>query len=401
MSFEELEKIIKDNGYDISFLNKQLIDELMEKGTIAKISTIFNSIKNNKLDFLIDDKKNAKLLVQYLLHSEPEMISKTCDYLKAHGILNERYVKAYKSLFFQANTQPSDSVSDDIEVQKATHKYQHTKDSDDVKIVGRHNDFFKNIEILKILGYDDDSELIENNVKLLTMSNKAVLRHVKELQLYDYPIGSDTFPLSAINASRIMELSDRFIELGEENYILRYASRLLAYVDGTLERLYALKAKGLPYHTKYGNEDKLLSYVTNLKLSCHLTQEQIDEAIPKDVDILLNGNKYSNLLNSQLPATISDETLADSMIENIENRYKETNWHYNFNGVIISRKKLLRNYEFLKNTEMLTDEEKNPNQMLFVSAINNSTLNSEQIEKVSNALMDKLEIGGNNGISKK
>ncbi len=397
---EKLKEILNKYHYDIANLSSASLEKLLN-GDIAKIEEVFKAITKNDLNFLIEKKENSSFLTLCLLRANPELIDRTCEYFKKHGICNEEYIKSYKSLFFEPSYEKDDDSEKEVNRKNNNKISSSSNDTKSEKVVGRGKDFFENIDILKTLGYEDDDELIKNNIKVLTTEHKKLLRNIKALQLYEYPIGSDTFPLSALSSARIMELTDKFIELGEEQYILRYASRLTAYVDGEVERIYALKKRELPYRTRYGNDEKLLSYVTNLKLPCGLTEEEIKKIVPRDSEALLRGNKYSALLDKYLPCSIHEETLEDPIIKRIDETYMVSKWQYKFNGVVISRKKLLRNYEFFKNTDLLSNDEKDPSQILLVSAIDKSFLNMEEIRKVNDAVTEKIKVGGNDGIFKR
>ena len=157
----------------------------------------------------------------------------------------------------------------------------------------------------------------------------------------------------------------------------------------------------MPYKVTVGSTEKLNKYVTNLKLDCGLTEKEIEQCVPKDCDAILKGNKFSELLNEYLPVAISDDTLSNPIIKEIDERYTRTQLSYNFNGVIISRNKFLRNYEFLMNTNLISNEDKDVEQIMLVSAIHNSKLSMEEIEKVNNGLNGCMHLGGNDGVLKK
>lgn len=396
---EDLQNIFKKHHYDLSILNDDLVKLLLNSGNLEQIESVFLSIEKNHIDFIKNDAKHGELLVKFLLESNSELIDDVCQVFK-NAYVNSEYLKCYKPVFF-----PSDGefigLTDDVIRKKqqgeATTQGENKKQS---TVVGRHRDFVENLKLLEDLGYDRKT-LLERQVCLLTMSNSNLIRHLKELKLYEFPIGHEKFPLSALSSCRIMEISDGFIELGEEKYILKYSSRLSAFVDGTLERLYALKKEDMPYAINSNGDKKLRSFVTNPNLPCGLSEEKIEEIVPKDSESILKGNKFNVLLDSYLPLEISEETLTDPVIQSIEERYKVSNWSYNINGILVSRKKLLRNYEFLINTELVPEEDKDVEQILLVSAIYKSKLNMEEIEKVNNGLNSCMIVGGNDGILKK
>ncbi len=392
---EELVALFKKHGCDLSLLNDKLINSLMLKGDKEKIDATLESIQHSDIKFILEDSKRGKLLTQLLLSSNAELITETCKLFRENNISVRTYINVYKAVFF-----PS-SEKDETEMELVHRRSGRESDSDephegqiaddDLEVVGRNADFFQNLQMLKEVGQHDERELIANNVKVLTLRSTTLARRLKELELYEFPIQKSTFPLSTLSSSHIMELTDSYIELGEEKYILTYASRITAHTDGVIERIYALKTKGYPIYSSMGKGDKLIKYVTNLKLPCPVRDDELDAIIPKDVEVLLKGNKYALLLDKYLPSTISPETLEDPNIKRLDDLYKRSAWSYNFNGVIISRKKLLRNYEFLKKTPLIDADSKNVAAILLVSAIHNSILNTDNLQKVNDAIASSYD----------
>lgn len=396
---ESLEEVLTAHGYELSTFKDEQIELLLQKGDIEKIEAILTSIEKNHLGF-VRNSKSKSLLVDFLLESDSDLIDEMCKIFNDSHV-NGEYLKSYKSVFFPSSLEEGILTNDGSKKKRESKSsIRVEKSAQRQKPVGRSKHFLENLRILESLGCDR-KVLLENQVKLLTDSPSKLLRNIAELRLYEFPIESDHFPLSTLSAPRIMELTDGFIEVGEENYILTYSSRLTAYVDGTIERIAALKKAGLPYSVEMGGERRLLRYVTDRRLPCGLTEDQINESIPKDSDAILAGNKYNSLLDEHLPSVISEITLNDPTIQNIEQRYKNSEWSYRINDVLISRKKLLRNYEFLMNQDFISREEKDTEQILLVSALYNSKLNMDQIEKVNNGLISCMALGGKDGVLKK
>lgn len=400
LSLDDLKSVFEKHNYDLSMLSEDLIELLTSEGDAEKIESVLSSIDKNGLNFV---KKDSSLLVSLLLQSSGELIDEGCKVFRDARV-DLRFLKNYIAIFFPSREEVSET--EEIFKKKTVHRNVDIIDSEDnnakrKNIPGRHKDLPKNLELLKSMGYDT-KHLLERNIALLTLPHHTVIRHLKELELYEFPVHSGRFPLSALSSYRIMSLADEFIELGEESYILENASRLATCQEGTTERLYALKKNGLQYMIEVGNGKKLLSYVTNPRLSCGLSPDEIDGTIPHDADKILNGNKFNDLLDDYVPMKISDETLESPFVKQLDERYMHSNLSYNINGVLISRKKFLRNYEFLMTTDLIPQEEKDTEQIALVSAIYKSKLSIEEIEKVNNGLNSCMVIGGgNNGLLKK
>lgn len=395
---EQLQGVFEKYNYDFGILNAELVETLLINGDLEHINDVFSSLEKNHIDFL---KKNGKFLTKFLLESSSKLIDEGCKIFSSANV-DKEFLKSYKPIFFSSPQEEIEDVDDVVHKRARRDKTIERNPSLDCFIgAGKHEDFLENLELLEELGRDR-KYLLENQANLLVMSNARLRRHLNELKLYEFSIDSPKFPLSALSSPRIMEIADGFIELGEEKYILNYASRLFAFVDGTLERLYALKKENRPYRGSIGKEDRLLSCVTNPKLPCGLTAERINEIVPKESENLLKGNKFNELLNEYSPLKISEETLNDPIIVNLDRRYKNSAWSYNIDGTLISRKKLLRNYEFLMDTHLIPNDEKDVEQILLVSAIYKSKLNMSEVEKVDNGLRSCMSIkGGLDGVLNK
>lgn len=406
ISKEILQSIFEQHGYDLKNFDDDLVNLLMSNGNVENINGVFESIKRNNLKFLNNDRKNAEILTKFLLESNEKLIDDGCKIFKQKH-LDSDVIKYYKVIFFPSVDEmiTSDSSVVRRNIRRARKQNPESKKNSessliDLNISGKHEDFLKNVELFDKLGYDIGT-LLERNGKLMTTSHKIVLNHISELLLYGYPVGDKNFPLSAISSYKIMELTDGFIEVGEEDYVKSYPSILTAYNNGTLERIYALKKHDLPYKVSVGSKERLSTYVTKTKFNCGLTEKEIEECIPKDCDKILNGNKFSELLDDYLPLSISNDTLSNPVIKAIDERYTRTQLSYNFNGVIISRNKFLRNYEFLMSTDLIQNEDRDIEQIMLISAIHNSKLSIGEIEKVNNGLNGCMNLGGNNGVLKK
>lgn len=393
-SKEELAVVFNNYGYDIGILNDEQIDLLIREGNIDIIDEVFESIKRNNLDFLSNEKKNAKLLTNFLLDSNGEIIDAACKIFK-DAIVSTNLLKNYIPIFFPSVEEQA--VNEVVLKRKRRTSSNSGESNTDAKesdrINGKHSDFLKNLEILEKMGYER-RYLLERQIALLTISNSSLKRHIKELELYEFPINDEKFQLSTLISHRLMEHADRFIELGEEQYITKYCSRLYNVREESFDRLYALKALGLPYNRAFDGGYAIKQEVYNLKMSCGVSDEKIEEVVPKEVDTLLKGNKYKELLDKYLPLEISEEILNKDVVVSMDNHYKHSNLTYNIDGVLISRKKFLRNFEFLAKTDLIPNEEKDLEQILFVSAIYNSKLNMNQIERVNNGINVCNRIGG-------
>lgn len=392
---EDLRDLFNKYDFDYSILDENLTSKLMTNGSLDKIEEVLNALSVNRLGFV---KKDGRLLTKFLLESSAELIEEGCQLFSDSHVSGE-YFSCYKPIFFPTAEEVNGKEY------KTERRYIKRSGGDIIDAVpnesnqefyGKHRDFLRNLELLESFGYNR-KDLLERQIAVLLSTNSYLLGHLDELKLYDFPVGQGRFPLTTLLAPRIMEITDGFVELNEEDYILNYSSKLTSYTNGVLDRLYALKKEGMEYENVYktGRRD-FKGFVTNLNLSCGISKDRIKEIVPHDVEKFLEDDPYNMLLDEYLPLTISNDTMADPIIMALEEN-KRSNWSYNFNGVIISRKKLLRNYEFFMKSDFITPEEreKDREHILLVSAIRGSRLNSEEISKVNDVIMSSVQLGGN------
>lgn len=395
---DDLRDVFEKNGLDFSKINKNYLKILQTKGDLDNIEGVFRAITSNRMNFLLDSKKE-KLLVQFLLYSNENTINDVCQLFKENSVSSD-FFASYLPVFFASE---NGELKREKNIRKRklseTSEYQKEEKNNNLNVVAMHNDFIKNFNYMKNNFQIDSKKLLEREVRLLTLSHELLLRRIEELELYGYDIHDSKFPLSTLTSSNIMEHTDRFIELGEEQYIKRFASKLTYNCKDIAERIYAYQYQGLDYYSgKYYGTIKM--EVTDLKSSCAIPEYAIKQIVPTDVDDLLYGDKYKQIIDFYPARKISDETLREPIIMDLDEKYKVNESTYKFDDILISRKKVLRNYELLKTTPLLSPEEKDIQRMLLVSTINNSLLNSSQIEFIDRKINGVFNKGGRDGVSK-
>ena len=399
IDIDDLRKVFSKYGYDLSSLDSKYIKALQEEGNLENIEGVFRAITDNRMTFL-QEKRKTKLLTQFLLNSNEKIINEVCSVFKDNYV-SSSFFTSYLPVFFPSEDRRSAKSRKRKKTTDKRDKKEVSDLEDGLTVKGLHKDFIKNLEYMKNNFDVEEKTLLERGIRLLTLTHDALLRHIEELELYGYDIHDSKFPLSAIGASRIMDSTDCFIEVGEENYIKRFASRLLFTCEDIVKRIYAYQESGLEYHSE-GRSGAIKTNVINLCSDCELSQMTIDSLVPDCTFELLSGNKYKELLDSYSPRKISDKTLGDPVITSLEERFKVSDSVYKINDITISRRKVLRNYEFLMNTDLIDISEKDSHRMLLVSAINNSLLTSSEVEEIDRGISEVLGIkGGKNGLSKK
>jgi len=380
INLDNIKLIFEKNGFDRDILSDSLLELIISKVDCAKVDSILRSLRTNDIVDLFD---NRKVLTRLIIDSDKKIIDEYCELFNKYD-LSKDYIKKYIAVFFPSNGREEKLFDSSVEFE------------------GRSNDFIKNLEILSNLGYDSKT-LLERNVMVLLEKNSKIIKSITELSMYGYDLENNNVSLSALRSQKIADITDAFIEIGEEEYIRKYSSALTRFTDEGLDRLYALKAKGIPCFTD-GARKTLRKYVLDSSVKCGVTPEELYSYVPNDSVKALRGNKYKTLIDNETTLTISKETLEDPIIEQLDERFKINGNTYNMDGVLVSRIKLLRNYEFLKQTDKMTEEEKDVIEILWVSALYNSRMTISQMERIDNCLnICKVAAtnGGKDGILKK
>lgn len=405
---EELEQLFSRYGYNFSAFDQNYVDALLNRGNLEQYTNIFEALKSNDVPFA---KESAKSLTQFLIYSKPEIIENMCNIFKENGIMIED-AKGYITAFFPGGSgKPIENGGGG------------GWNPDDLYIKGTYDNFIENYLYVKENFQCDMKWFLEKESMLLIASHEKLVKNIGKLALYGI-ILEDGKKSYTLTATRPMDNADRLIEVGEESYIYKYPTILTKNCDLISRRIYACNFLGYDYHSKH-RDGAFLTSLTRLDKPLELPSEAAKDGVSGGEKIivpqelisnngfvvpdyaleLLESDKYkmySNILKDAHPDQVSSETYEDPIVKSLDNNYKATNGSYVIDGTIISRKKFLRNYEFLMKTKDIPDDKKNLGDILLVSAISNSLLSEVEVEKISKVLGNSIKPeGGNYGLSTK
>lgn len=150
----------------------------------------------------------------------------------------------------------------------------------------------------------------------------------------------------------MIDIYDTALEADAKEYALNNLSSLAPSTRYKFNLIKAAKALGMP------DSDIFRGYrAPNRELSLNLKKLSLNPHLSTDIDKqnelygkvnieIPNFRVYDNLFDIVNPINVSEEVLDDKNIKAIE-RFKESEELYNFNGVKISRRKVLRLYSTL------------------------------------------------------
>lgn len=335
--YESLEKR-RDELLENSLINYQLLlqEYGIEKGTynvelITKNSVADTKYILNKLSKM--DIKDPESIIHILTTSNKSIVDQI-NFLREKGILQNIFIGQHNNLFDENNNEyrALSANLDYLNENKINPFY--FEQSQDVLLLEKEK-FSKSIKTLK-------------DYKLLANMNKNVK--------YDFLVSDNL-------ESRI----DSILELGYEKNVEENLN-LLNHDEKKWQRIRVLNELNQPVESTEDLE-KVLS-VSNFFIPDSKLSDYIYNAVPDVLSIKINN------LNS-LPIQEDETNLND---------YNHTNRTYKIGDVIISKNKVARNLEKLKDIPMEQEER------LLVSVVSGSTLNEEEYKSIRKALNPKLTL---------
>ncbi|MBQ4263159.1 MAG: hypothetical protein IJB83_02805 [Bacilli bacterium] len=378
ISNEELIDIFKEYGYNFLLVSEKMREYAKIYGDLDNIRYMFEFFKDNNVKFSENDEKYL-----YILFKSDEVcinnLKSICD---DYGFELNSLLNRTPSVFW-----------DSIKRDKVNRKPGPPRPGgDEVSLSGSNGDFKKNVELIKSLGYPV-KESYDKCSSVFVCSYRKLKGNVDDLIRYgiDPNNFSKIIKLTGLTSSNILNTIDRFIELGELDYLFDNTSRLALDCNHVIfHRLYKVKKHNMENPTNpidYKNISKTgsISYKSFIT-SYHDTTLKIN-----------NDNK--NLVNNFVePCVLFDEDkekviraldegknddkdpLEMSDIKFLEENYKVNDLVYSVCGFTFSRLKVLRLYSSLENVDIDLDD------LLFYCLTYNSMLTKEDVEVIKNEI---------------
>ena len=185
-------------------------------------------------------------------------------------------------------------------------------------------------------------------IAALSFSSRKIKENIANYDFYGIPRDKYAKTITCLKASDPLSTMDIFIELGYQDYILNNLSRLTRrYDDLMFYRIVKAFQNGQLHDDLYFNKDKplMLGDITNASSKMFgITEENKEKEVGQYKPKFLA--KYNEIVDNTKNNGPLSLVLEDKLIKKLE-VYKEDELKYNFNGIIISRLKVLRIYETL------------------------------------------------------
>lgn len=322
---------LKNCGYDIDKIATDKLNFLLKYADMAeleKVLTYLISLNNSLIDIYSDNG------LYILVNTNYEMVTKINDLL-TKNIINLSFLNQNPQVFFDKD------IINNIE--------------------GLNSVLSNNIALL-----NRNYEIANNYIgELLLMDNQTLENNINTLKKYN-----PKFNKNILSNSKLLDCLDLFIELGFSNYIKDVnldidENSFIVFKRCYVSKLINFQSKNLKDKIETGlnfyiNDSELDEYIIN----------NVSDYIPKDI---------SNILDNS-----SQNVISDNELKQFE-KYAKDNLTYDFNGILISKNKILRNLSCLENSNLdyCYDD------LLFSAIIYGSILDYEQIEMIKNFIYNK------------
>lgn len=369
---EQLTELFNKYGYDFNKVPKEFQLKLLSKGNSNTIEEMFNCMPNYGIKF--SEKNKATLYL--ILKSSNNALEKMRELSQKYGFNFHDTLKNIPASFIHK------SKNTDI---KKNRNYQ---SEDEKELIGAFEDFCENIEIIDNLGYNIPIAM-KKAISVFTKSSSKIKRNIELLREYNFfdgnNLASTGFVLSGLKSSNLQEMIDIFIELDELKYVRDNSSRLVLDTDSyIIRRLYFAKKNGINNYKRQKGDKTILTGIISDEADKSMDIYIDLNSIKHNVFDELTDREIADYLDRKLKET-NDDVDTYQEISILDNNYTRDDYTYNFNGTIISNKKVKKIYPLLLKEYPELDRKK----LLLYAITYNSMMSSEEFENISNIIIAK------------
>ena len=390
LDYNEVLELFKKYNYDFDSLKPKQKDFILTYASILNMTEVFETL--NKLNFPhFNLPKDSSKLSAILINCDRETIEMVVEFSKSRGITPYNLTSLIPVLV----EQKSKSLKRTTNVS--------TKKEETPLISGKSKDYMDNVEFLENKGFD--IQYIYNKCReLLVVNHERLKENFKAFEMYGFKfeqdaLGNLTHPaLSCLLSNNFIEVVDQFIEICPMGfqYIKENMSRIMIYSDPLGLLFYNIYASYMDIN-EYGDDltregpfnkyFQLRGEITRYAGSGYknipyrgVTEENKQEKTMTIDPPIREKEKFDEVISyvKNEPREVKDLTAGDEKLERLEEYTDETNHlRYNFNGTLISKLKVKRIYNILKNFNLHELEDS-----LLYAILYNTIINKEDYEKV-------------------
>ena len=399
---EQLRELFARYGYNYDLVSRDYKERLRRLGKLDNIQEIFDIISANH--FVID-LDNINRLAKVTIYSNAKIVSSIAGFIKEDTSEPEKFnymfniYLASPQLFIsgiQRETKDGQPIEEPIKYEREQGCYNNLKA---IRV------FLKNHNV-------DVDRIVETCSTLFSTKSSTLEDTYAKLKSYDLSDQLIFEKPSSLKNKDIYEKLDGLIELGIEEYYKKFLARASTLTPEMFLRIYLSQSLGYEIFSKgsiaVGFDgriwdknntqlyDRLEKIVNNnntsseyVKVDASNAGEYIGLATHFDTDEL---REIENQYNKQVEDSIYEpktELEKNPYIQYLDDNYIESGNVYNIDGVIISRRKVLRLFgELIK-----TYNYKNNRDLMIYVLTYKTLLTSEQLTAVTKVVEDMMKIG--------
>ena len=311
--------------------------QLLRYGNLSTINDILKVFSDNDVSLYI--KGFSSKLVQILLHSNGNIVSSIMSNLKDDCTENKYIVNSGKRAYYKSRSGGKKKIVDDLSL------------DDKRYVTGAYDNYIKNRKLFISRGIDP-TNIIKDCPSVFCLSYNKVKENFDSFDFYKIPPEIYNNTLSSLQAVDPLSSIDQFIEVGCYEYILSNFS----YVNKRSDDLMfyrIVKASQMNkdiYSKRRTQKVQFISSISNDKNNeFNLNDSNKVESVGQYIPTF--DSRFDDVVNSNRNAGPIILAYNNYFIKKVE-EYKMDDLRYNFNGVIISRYKVLRIYETLIKNHM-------------------------------------------------
>lgn len=339
----KLEELFKEYDYDFNDFRDADKNKLLTYGRIGNIKEILEVLANNNLHIHI--RSYSHKLAQIFINSDSDILSTIIKNLENDYESNK--TRSKEEMFKEYLNTPSIFIRGKRAYKR---KDSTTKGpgggSGNISVIGAFDNYIKNRELLLEKGIDINS-VVTKCKTLLTTPHQKVKENFACFELYKIPSKAYSSALYSLTSADPLSAIDQFIELGCYKYILSNFSYVTRKPDDLL--FYRIVKANQLGETIYSDRNtqkiELSGKISNdRKYGYSINKENKEESVSQFTPTF--NSMYDEVINSDRSTGPIILAYNNYFIQKIE-EYKVDDLRYDFNGVIISRFKVLRIYETL------------------------------------------------------
>lgn len=386
-NISELKDIFSRFGFDFESFSVKVKDNIMQFANVSNIENVLRSLKKNGYDV-----KDEYLLMGLIIGSDELTIDRISSLAFARGLLPDEVLKIGSILIKQScNRVKSSLIHDRFLIFNFI--------DPNLYVFGASDDFEKNIKELSKWGISV-RYVYERAPQVLCSSNIVLTHNLALFQEYGFSLKTKTNKLSSPVMSMLMnyttyQIIDRFIEVHPLG--IEYLRENLSILK-QIKRLDDLVFYKLYYSSKNDKDNSAfmlivdsnsylcmqgkVSGLSSIYYDSYASINEDNKYIITKAYTPVYTRDYYALVKNEIDHDIDARVFDSPYIQHI-NKYsdKKEALVYNFDGIRISKLKVLRIFDALLNAGILLDDESFLFAVLF-----NTIISQEDYEKVKSMI---------------